>query len=137
MITKKLQKTTATIVDYDIALDYLLSITDRDLMSIDDDTVFCDSGFVIFRRSGNSPEKVEVQQCLKPYRPLEQISLCQIHDESMHNDNSFVITHPTDDDLPFNSMGHLNNVNIMTGGSLPPIADSPLRFLQYLSLIHI
>ena len=131
MITKKLQKTTATIVDYDIALDYLLSITDRDLMSIDDDTVFCDSGFVIFRRSGNSPEKVEVRQRLKPYRPLEQISLCQIHDESMHNDNSFVITHPTDDDLPFNSIGHLNNVNIMTGGSLPPIADSPLRFLQY------
>ena len=133
-LTAKVDKGIATIVDYDIVLDYLLSLTDVELMSIDDETVLCDSGFVIFRRSGNSPEKVEVRQRLKPYRPLDQISLYRINTQTSNDEHSITITHPSDDDLPFHTHTQLLNIQAMMGDSLNPTTDTPLRFLQYFTI---
>ena len=134
ILVSKLMKEPADIEQYEIMLDYLTSITAEDLMSIDDETVIADQSFVIFRRNGKSPEKVEVTQRLRPYRPLDEISLGNLQMSTFQHDDSIIITHPEDDIMPLHKNLTLNNIKAMVGEPLPPNSDTPLRFLQYFTI---
>ena len=133
-ISNKIRKEPYTIEQYEIILDYLTSLEEKDLMSIDDETVMADQSFVIFRRSGKAYEKIEVGQRLKPYRPLDDISLGNIRISDMRADDSVTITHPTDSSLPFSSTLGINNVTASAGDSLRNHNDIPLRFLSYFTM---
>ena len=134
ILTSKLMKEPASIEQYEIMMDYLTSISSEDLMSIDDETVIADQSFVIFRRNGKSPEKVEVSQKLRPYRPLDEISLGNLQLSTFKHDESIIITHPEDDTVTLHKNVLLNNVKAMVGEHLPPNNDTPLRFLQYFTI---
>ena len=133
-ITSKVMKEPMMMEQYEIILDYLTSLSEEDLVSLDDETVLADQSFVIFRRNGCSPEKIEISQRLRPYRPLDEISLGNLQTSTFKHDSSVCITHPTDDTLPWTGSVAIQNITTMVGEPLPANSDSPLRFLQYFTV---